>query len=592
MSKLLLSFVSLLVWVLAAISPAIDISLPWAFQGSSFAPAGSPEDVRFREAAVELGIDFHHFNGATGEYFLPEIMGAGIALFDYDGDGDLDVYLVQGTLLDGAQQLEDALFPPRSRPPRNRLFRNNLVESGGLRFTDVTEAAGVGHEGFGMGAAVGDYDNDGHLDLYVTNVGPNVLYRNNGDGTFRDVTRRTGVEDDRWNASAGFIDYDLDGDLDLFVTAYVDFTVSVLKKCYDKTGARDYCSPTIYDPLPDRLFRNEGNGTFIAVSDETGITASVGNGLGVAVADFNSDGWPDLYVANDQTPNELWINSGDGTFEAMGLVSGTAYNASGVAEAGMGVAVADVNQDGHEDIFVTNLTRETNTLYLNDGQGNFQDSTLAYRLAGPSLPFTGFGTDWFDLDNDGDLDLFVANGAVTLEESRIGEPYPFQQRNQLFRNDGKSRFKEISAPAGPGLELLEVSRGVTVGDLDNNGHLDIVVSNNNGPVRIFLSETKTRSRWLQVSLRTAEKNRYGIGAQVALGYADGTQTRRRVETAGSYLSASPSQVHFGIEESRDVQDLVVQWPDGYREYWPDPTLNTHLTLRRDSGQRAPDRARP
>lgn len=570
-----------------SLKPAVAAAslLIWFLVPSRSASRVTRNDSLFREVASEVGLDFHHFNGATGRYFLPEIMGAGAALFDYDEDGDLDVYLIQGALLQKASRLEEALFRPRpdDRPPRNRLFRNELVETGKLRFSDVTEKAGLGHQGFGMGVAVGDYDNDGDPDVYLTNFGPNVLYRNNGDGTFSDVTKVAGVDDPRWNASASFFDYNLDGHLDLFVTAYVDFTVTVDKKCYDKTGAQDYCTPTVYNPLPDRLFRNQGNATFIDVSEGAGITASFGNGLGVSPGDFNGDGWPDLYVANDQTPNELWINQGDGTFEAMGLLSGAAYNASGVAEVGMGIAVADIDTDGDEDIFVTNLAKETNTLYLNDGRGNFQDVTLQFQLASVSLPFTGFGTDWFDLENDGDLDLFVANGAVSIEDSRLGEPYPYQQKNQLFRNEGKGRFREISFAAGPALALAEVSRGAVVGDLNNDGRLDILVTNNNGLARLFLNRSQTRFHWLQVSLRTDQKNRYGIGSKIALVYAGGEHTRRSVHTTGSYLSASPPRVHFGLAEGREIRGLRVRWPDGRTEFWPTKQLNAHLQLERGSG---------
>ena len=286
-------------------------ALPWF--SPLFCQKKASQNVVFREVAREVGLDFRHFIGATGEFFFPENMGSGVALFDYDRDGDLDLYFLQGALLDKSKSLSDSLFPPPStRPPRNQLFRNQLVEKGRLHFDDVTDEAGVGEAGFGMGSAVGDYDNDGDLDLYVTNFGSNVLYRNNGNGTFTDVTAQAHVDDHRWSASAAFLDYDRDGDLDLFVTNYVDFTVRGNRKCQNALGERDYCSPSSYQPLPDRLFRNQGDGTFHNVAEEAGIVSEFGMGLGVVCADFNADGWMDIYVANDRTPNQLWLNGGNG----------------------------------------------------------------------------------------------------------------------------------------------------------------------------------------------------------------------------------------------------------------------------------------
>ena len=358
-------------------------------------------------------------------------MGAGAALFDYDNDGDLDVYLIQGASLDGT------MFPGGG----NRLFQNNLVPTGRLSFSDVTRIAGVASSGYGMGAATGDYDGDGDLDLYVTNFGPNVLYRNNGNGTFTDVTREAGVGDPRWSASAAFLDYDRDGDLDLFVTNYVDFTLKGNILCYDAAGGRDYCNPSVYRALPDRLYRNEGNGRFRDVTAPAGIGAKFGRGLGVIGDDFNRDGWPDILVANDGVENQLWMNQKDGTFQDAALSAGIAYNADGAAQAGMGVTADDFDEDGDDDVFISHLVRETHTLFLNEGRGLFHDATIRFGLAVPSYFGTGFGTRWFDYDNDGWLDLFVANGAVTIEENQRGSPYPYRQRNQLFHNESGRRFQ-------------------------------------------------------------------------------------------------------------------------------------------------------
>src|SRR5262245_44208656 len=300
-------------------------------------PPGAAQSALFRDVAEESGLRFHHFTGATGEFYMPEIMGSGCALFDYDGDGDLDAYFTQGTLLDEKKKMSDASFPPPAGwKPGARLFRNELIPSGKLRFTDVTEQAGVGHKGYGMGVAVGDVDNDGDRDIYVTNAGANVLYRNNGNGTFTDVTREAGVDDPRWSSSAAFLDYDRDGDLDLYVCNYIDFTLKGNKRCYAPTGEVDFCAPSAYRPAPARLFRNQGDGKFVDVTQTSGIGSAFGPGLGVTCADFNNDGWVDIYVANDGAANLLWINKGDGTFEEAGLMAGAAYGADGVARAGMG----------------------------------------------------------------------------------------------------------------------------------------------------------------------------------------------------------------------------------------------------------------
>ncbi len=560
----------------------------WSFPQSL---AGGDQSPIFREVAHEVGLDFHHFIGASGGYFFPEIMGSGVGLFDYDGDGDLDVYFLQGAMLDRTKKISQSVFPfpgeapPRQAPPRNRLFRNDLNEKGELRFSDVTTEAGVGGEGYGMGVAVGDYDNDGHLDFYVTNFGPNVLYHNDGDGTFTDVTRQAGVDDPRYSTGATFLDYDRDGDLDLFLANYVSFTVKGNKKC-GKTR-RDYCSPGVYEALPDRLFRNQGNGRFIDLTEEAGLGTAFGAGLGVIAMDFNLDNRLDVFVANDGTPNQLWINEGDGRFVDLGLMSGTAYNADGAAEAGMGVTAGDFDGDGDEDLFLTHNQRETNTLYLNGRQAGFSDATSRSGLAVPSVPYTGFGTLWFDYDQDGWLDLFVANGAVTLDS---GHPptsvYPYAQKNQLFRNDGKGRMAEIGAEiAGWGLDLVEVSRGATFGDLDNDGDVDIVIATNNGPARLLLNQIGSRNHWLGVRLGVEKGVSAGIyQARVAVIREGRTTLWRRCHTDGSYLSAHDSRVFFGLGSSGDLKSVAVYWPDGQCEIWNDVAADKFVTLRRKSGR--------
>jgi hypothetical protein len=436
-----------------------------------------------------------------------------------------------------------------------------------------------------MGAAVGDYDNDGDLDLYGANFGPNVLYRNNGQGTFTDVTAEAGVNDPRWSTSAAFTDYDRDGDLDLFVANYIDFTLKGNKRCYTPTGEVDFCSPSSYRPAPARLFRNQGDGKFVDVTQTSGIGSAFGPGLGVTCADFNNDGWVDIYVANDGAANLLWVNKGDGTFEEAGLMAGAAYGADGVARAGMGVTAGDFDNDGAEDILVTNLTREGSTLYRNNGRGEFHDATQEFDLTRPSFLSTGFGVGWFDYDNDGWLDIFSANGSVTLMPSLRGAAYPFHQRNQIFHNEGLGkRFRETSAEAGAALQLSEVSRGAAFGDIDNDGDIDVIVSNNNGPARLLLNEAGSRSHWLVVRLEGVKDNRFGVGARVAALRKGQKPLWRRAGADGSYLSASDSRVHFGLGRDPSLEAVVVQWPGGDKEVWTNVRADSVVTLRQKSGK--------
>ncbi|HKB14037.1 MAG TPA: CRTAC1 family protein [Vicinamibacterales bacterium] len=547
----------------------------------------TPSAPVFVESAAATGLAFTHVNGATGSYYLPEVMGAGVALFDYDNDGDLDVFLVQGGPLSG----DAAARAGRggSGPPTCRLFRNDLVVAPDgrrtLRFTDVTAAAGVGLRGYGMGAAVGDYDNDGHADLFVTSFGSATLLHNNGDGTFTDVTKQAGVSDSAWSTSAAFVDYDRDGFLDLFVAHYVDFTTAANKLCNDPAGARDYCSPRAYRPVPARLFRNDGRGHFVDVTAKAGITRAYGAGLGVAVGDYNGDGWPDIYVANDGNANQLWINKHDGTFVDQGLISGAALSATGVPEGSMGIASGDFDLDGDEDLFVTNIVGETSVLYVNDGHGLFDDARVKSRLGPLTAAFTGFGTDWFDYDNDGWPDLFVANGAVNIVEALRGQPSPYRMRNQLFHNTGAGRFEETSAVAGPAFARAEISRGAAFGDIDNDGDVDVVVTNNNGPVRLLLNQLGSANHWLQIRLEQQPSNRFGIGSWIRVERAGRPTVSRRVRTDGSYLSASDVRAHFGLGSSPDISAVIVQWPDGGLERWTNVKGDRLVVLRRGTGQR-------
>jgi hypothetical protein len=546
-------------------------------------PAPEQAGARFREAAAETGLRFQHFTGATGQFYLPEIMGSGVALLDYDGDGDLDIFLVQGTVLEPGKSASDARFsPPAGSKPGNRLFRNMLKETGKLQFIDVTDQAGLNNVSYGMGVAVADYNNDGYPDLFVTNFGSNILYRNNGNGTFTDVTREAGLADGGWSASPSFVDYDRDGYLDLYVTHYLDFTVRGNRECFDPAGERDYCPPSAYKPMLHRLFRNLGNGKFQDVTHAAGVDAAIGPGLGVISADFNGDGWPDIYVANDGAANLLWLNNRDGTFREAALLSGAAYSEDGLARAGMGVTAGDFDGAGNESIFVTNLTREGATLFRNNGHGEFTDATREFGLYQPTFPYTGFGVHWFDYDNDGRPDLFVANGAVTIVEKLRGEPYPFHQRNLLLHNEGP-RFRETSAEAGPPFQLSEVGRGAAFGDINNDGRVDIVVANNNGPVRLLLNETAPTGHWLEVRLQGVKCNRDGIGARVAVLREGQKPLWGRAHTDGSYLSASDVRVHFGLGQNPDA-GVLVEWPDGSKETWDHVRADSLVTLRQGRGK--------
>ena len=547
-----------------------------------------PSSPIFRDATTESGIDFVHFNGITGEFFLPEITGSGGALFDYDNDGDLDLYLVQGA------KLLSRPNPPgfawrRDGPPRDQLYRNDLKGAGGgaLHFTDVTRQSGIVALGYGMGVATADFNNDGWTDLYVTNLGSNQMLRNNGDGTFTDVTKQAGTDDPRWSSSATFLDYDKDGLPDLFVAGYVEFSSDMKRECYANTSARDYCGPDAYDAIVDRLFHNRGDGTFEDVTRTAGIRAAFGAGLGVIAADFNADGWTDIYVANDGDPNQLWINRGGRSFEDEALLAGVALNHSGSAEASMGVAVEDFDGDGDEDLFMTHLDGESNTFYVNLGNGFFEDLTIKVGLHSPSLIYTGFGTGFFDYDNDGWLDLLILNGAVRIMEplARKGERYPLQQRNQLFRNTGRGNFVEVTDRAGDAFKVEKVSRGAAFGDVDNDGDTDAVVFNNNGRTRLLLNEYGNRGHWLGLRLLEKRTRQDALQARVEVVGPNGTVRWRRVHTDGSYCSAGDPRLLIGLGDHDEPHTLRVYWPSGDVEEWHDLAVDRYWVLRRGESPR-------
>ena len=460
--------------------------------------------------------------------------------------------------------------------PGDRLYRN-VTEDGELRFVDVTTGSGVAAKGYGMGIATGDIDGDGDLDVFLANYGANQLYENLGDGRFRDVTAISGLTGTDWSVSASFADYDGDGKPDLFVANYVVFDMEKNRVCRFSEGRPTYCAPQVYPPSTDRLYRNVGQGRFVDVTAASGIARARGAGLGVIAEDFNGDGETDFYVANDGGENRLWLNQGDGTFADNALLAGAAINLNGKAEASMGVAAADFDADCDVDLFMTHLAMETNTLYVNDGGGWFTDLSNLTGIAGGSLPFTGFGTAWFDADNNGDLDLFSANGAVkTLpEQFAVGVAHPLMQLNQIWLNDGAGRYHEVDG--GPAFQLEEVSRGAAFGDLDNDGDIDIVVTNNFGPVRLYRNDT-ARRHWLGLELAG------GIGSRVRL--AAESCGFRLAATDGSYASASDSRLVFGLNGDNTAQAVRVRWAGGGEEVFGPLGVDRYHRLVRGTG-RAP-----
>jgi hypothetical protein len=554
---------------------------------------GAPSDAAvsgewFRDRALEAGLEFVHFNGMSGAQFFPEIMAPGLALFDFDNDGDLDVFVPQGQMLGTGKTLRDALVPPK-QPPKGRLFRNDLqVHADGtrtLRFTDVTDASGINATGYGMGVAAGDFDNNGWIDVYITNVGRNQLFRNNGDGTFTDVSKHSGTDEPGWSVSAAWVDYDRDGWLDLFVGNYVNYSTDANVQCRNMAGMPDYCAPFVYSPQPSHLFHNRRDGTFADVTAAAGMSREFGPALGVSTADFNGDGWIDIYVANDLQANQLWTNQRDGTFKNTALLAGAAFGPNGEPKSSMGVDAGDFDNDSDEDLFITELSGQGADLYVNDGSGLFSDETAASGLRAATLPYTGFGTAWFDFDNDGWLDILTVNGAVMRIEAmgRAGDPFPFGQRKQLFRNLGGGRFEDVTTRAGAVFAQSSVGRGAAFGDLDNDGDSDVFVGNTNGPVELLSNEIGSRSHWIGLRLAGGQPPRDMVGARVAVTREDGSTLWRRTRADGSYASSNDPRVLAGLGPSAGAVRVQVVWPDGRSEEWRGVPADRYTTLIQGTG---------
>ena len=544
----------------------------------------------FSDVAQQVGIDFTHFNGMSGQHYYPEMVGSGAAMFDYDNDGDLDIFIVQGQMLGPGKTMADAMFPPRGPLPlRARLYRNDSVVhpdgSRTIRFTDVTEQSGIDARGYGMGVTAGDYNNDGWVDLYITNLGHNQMWRNNGDGTFTDVTQVTGTDDPNWSVSAAFVDFDHDGWLDLFVGNYVDFSFTNRKKCFLSTGVEDYCGPLAYEPEPNRLFRNRRNGTFEDVTVQSQIARESYGALGVVCADFNGDGWTDIYVANDERSDQLWINQGNGTFKNRAMLAGCAVDRNGRPQSSMGVDAGDFDNNGTEDLVVANLMSEYAALYVNDGKSVFEDHSFEAGLGSVTMPYTGFGVGFIDYDNDGWLDIFIANGEVkTVEaEARAGDRYPLKQKKLLLHNLGNGRYEDVSEKGGSVITLAEVSRGVAFGDVDNDGDTDILVINNNGPARLLINNIGHRKHWLGLRMIGEKINRDMLGTRVGVFRPGAPTLWRRVHTDGSYASANDPRVLVGLDDCSEVTKVRAQWVSGRVEEWIRPPVDTYVTLPEGSG---------
>lgn len=533
--------------------------------------AAQASTIRFEDIAEKAGVHFVTRNSATPNKNQVETMVAGVGLLDYDGDGYLDIYLVNGAAIPSLQKESPAYW--------NRLFHNNHDGT----FTDVTEQAGVAGAGYGMGVAIGDYDNDGRPDIFLANVTGNQLFHNNGDGTFTDVTAKAGLSGAQfngkkmWSVSAGWFDYNNDGLLDLFVVNYCVWEVNKDPNCLLKNGVRAYCHPKYYTPLHSTLYRNNGDGTFTDVSQETGIAAHAGKGMSVSFADYDGDGYLDAFVANDTTPAFLFHNLKGKKFEEVGVPAGVAYAPDGVTLSGMGSDFMDVNNDGRPDIWYTAVEHESFPLLINSGAGMFDDVTQSAGLRA-TKDMSGWSNGIFDFDNDGWKDLFVARANVMDNISELVPNRRYPEPNAVFRNLGGGKFEEASATAGPDFQLEGVHRGAAFGDLDNDGRVDAVVSVLGGQVKILHNASANNNHWLLLKLVGTKSNRMGIGAQIRIRTEDGQSQWSEVTTAVGYASSSDSRVHFGLGKNSRVRDIEIRWPSGITQMLHDVAADQILTI--------------
>jgi enediyne biosynthesis protein E4 len=554
-------------------SPQVTLIAPAAPVADWDPALGSPP--RFTDVTMASGIDFRHDNGMSGKFLYPEIMGAGVALLDYDGDGLLDVYFTNGNKLAG----------PPSPDVTNHLYHSN----GDWTFTDVTAKARVAGTGYGQGCCAGDYDNDGDLDLYVSNLGPNILYRNDGDGTFTDVAVAAGVADPGWGQTCSFLDHDGDGWLDLYVQNYLTYAAGAPVEAVVYLGSRkilDYPTPLEFPGSASRLFRNRGNGAFEDATGKAGILRPGGKGMGLACVDFDDDGNVDIFQSNDGLENYYFHGRGGGVFEEIGLLAGVAFDATGIPKASMGVDVGDYDRDGRLDIVCPALRVQGFMLYRNAGT-HFTDGSTASGVARLTAQYTGFSPNFLDYDNDGDLDLFFTTGGVRANDL-IPEDGPFLERygypDLLLANDGAGRFTDVSSRAGPHFRELTIGRGSAAGDLDNDGDVDIVISNLAGRALVLRNDTAP-GHWVTLVLKPRRGNRDALGASVWID-AGGTRQRASVHGAVSYLSQNDRRVHFGLGKAERIDRLEIRWPDGERQVLEGIAPDRLLSIEQGAGAQA------
>jgi len=530
--------------------------------------------AQFEDVTARARLDFRHFSGARGQKYLPETLGSGVCAFDYDGDHRTDLYFVNGAGLPSGQA---------DSRPTNHLFRNR----GDGTFEDVTVSSGTGDTGYGIGCAVGDYDSDGWIDLYVANFGADVLYRNRGDGTFENATSALGPGDASFSTGATFVDVDSDGDLDLYVVDYLDYRTENNKYCGEmKAGYRAYCGPEVYPGSANRLYRNDGNGRFTDISSASGAGKLEGKGLGILAFDYDGDGDEDLFVANDGMANFLFRNDGRGRFQEVGLMSGVALSEEGTPRSGMGVDVGDFDGDGLPDLFIANLSFQSSSLYRNNGDGTFSERGLAAGIAGPTHLLTGYGAAFLDYDNDGALDLFQANGNMMDNVSLYFDNISYREPAQLFRNRGDGTFEDVTGRTAPCLAVPRVGRGSAVLDYDGDGNLDLVLVSAGAEARLFRNRGVPGHHYLRVLLQGTRSNRDGFGARLRIG-AKGRIWTREAKAASGYASQSEGVVHFGLGSLARIDWLEVKWLDGTVDRVENPSVDQLVLVLEGSGRAEP-----